>query len=56
MLKNEIPNTLFKTINILRERQRPLHSNFIISRTEANQNIKGTENMTTLQRTKLVVK
>jgi uncharacterized phage-like protein YoqJ len=42
--KNEIPVTPFKKQSyIWRERQRPLYSNFIISRTEANQNVHGTD-------------
>jgi hypothetical protein len=42
--KNEIPVTPFQNNHTFwRERQRPLHSNFIILRTEANQNVHGTD-------------
>jgi hypothetical protein len=41
--KTKFSNTLFKTIIHFGERQRPLYSNFIISRTEANQNVHGTD-------------
>jgi hypothetical protein len=43
MLKKTNSVTPFSKNHTFGERQRPLHSNFIISRTETNQNVHGTD-------------